>query len=281
MGCRVKSTGKLVQASRSFKLDGFSRFLTIDTKTFGTEILDPKQLDCDDPTSTILNESSPWEEALNLATSPPFPKRNDGIIHATHSVNGLFLSADLCPATQDRFETGFFKELENIVHRTHHPVPIALAISGSWIRHHASDFQILQSLIEMEVLKVTWVNHSKTHPFRKGERDEDNFLLESGVDPDREIEGLEIELLRNGETPSTFFRFPGLISNEFWMKALRRHSLIPVGSDAWIALREKPKSGSIILVHANGNEPEGIRRFLKMLPEIEAIGPFLPLSELF
>jgi len=35
--------------------------------------------------------------------------------------------------------------------------------------------------------------------------------------------------------------------------------LIPIGSAAWLAKGETPRAGSLILVHANGNEPEGIR----------------------
>jgi hypothetical protein len=41
--------------------------------------------------------------------------------------------------------------------------------------------------------------------------------------------------------------------------------LIPVGSDAWLGLNQWPKEGSIVLVHANGNEPIGIHRFLELM----------------
>jgi hypothetical protein len=32
---------------------------------------------------------------------------------------------------------------------------------------------------------------------------------------------------------------------------------LPIGSDAWLANKVKPKEGSIILLHGNGNEPYG------------------------
>ena len=38
--------------------------------------------------------------------------------------------------------------------------------------------------------------------------------------------------------------------------------LIPLGSDAWLAKNEWPREGSIVLVHANGNEPLGVRRLM-------------------
>jgi hypothetical protein len=41
--------------------------------------------------------------------------------------------------------------------------------------------------------------------------------------------------------------------------------LVPVGSDAWLAKNQRPGEGSIVLVHANGNEPLGVRRFLELL----------------
>ena len=40
---------------------------------------------------------------------------------------------------------------------------------------------------------------------------------------------------------------------------------MPLGSDAWLAKSQKPVAGSIVLVHANGNEPLGVRRFLELL----------------
>ncbi|MCP6612730.1 hypothetical protein NL511_31210, partial [Klebsiella pneumoniae] len=80
----------------------------------------------------------------------------------------------------------------------------------------------------------------------------------------------EVEFLSRGQIPSIFFRFPGLISDQPCIENLARHSLIAVGSDAWLALGQSPKSGSIILVHANGNEPQGIHRFFHSLSSIEA-----------
>ncbi len=63
-----------------------------------------------------------------------------------------------------------------------------------------------------------------------------------------------------GFIPSPFFRFPGLVSDRQLIENLRDLHLIPVGSNAWLAKGESPQMGSVILVHANGNEPDGIRR---------------------
>jgi hypothetical protein len=45
------------------------------------------------------------------------------------------------------------------------------------------------------------------------------------------------------------------------------YGLIPVGSDAWLAKNQKPQNGSIVLVHANGNEPYGIKQFFRLIRE--------------
>ena len=95
-------------------------------------------------------------------------------------------------------------------------------------------------------------------------------------------------LLDSDLLPSPFFRFPGLVSNQRLIEVLRDLHLIPIGSNAWLAKGERPQPGSVILVHANGNEPEGIRLLhaflagqreafrrgdVMLLPLREAFGP--------
>jgi hypothetical protein len=281
LDCREHESERLLHAFRSLHVDGLPRLLVVDSESFETRLIDPKHLDCEDPTNMTEVNTSLYGKALAKATSAPFPMRNDGIIHSTHDVNGIFLTADLCPASKERFEYRLFDALETASTKKGSPIPIALSISGKWLRRHGENFDTIIQLVQKRKIDVTWVNHSDTHPYRPGLKEQENFLLESGVSPDREIENVEIELIRRGELPSIYFRFPGLVSSPKWIAALARHSLIPVGADAWIALGEKPKSGSIILVHGNGNEPLGVTLLLKKLSEIEAIGPFLPLSSLF
>ena len=72
-----------------------------------------------------------------------------------------------------------------------------------------------------------------------------------------EILDVERLLIANGETPSVFFRFPGLISDPALMEAVRENHLIPLGANAWLALGRKAPPGAVVLVHPNGNEPFG------------------------
>ena len=160
-------------------------------------------------------------------------------------------------------------------------MPVGVAITGGWLRNHAARFAELVALHQAGQVAVTWVNHSDAHPFAAGLPDSENFLLTPGLDPSREIEAVEIALLERGQLPSPFFRFPGLVSDQRWVDLLLAYSLIPLGSDAWIAYGQEPTAGSVVLVHGNGNEPQGVTSLLRQLPRLQALGPFLPLAQLF
>ena len=89
-------------------------------------------------------------------------------------------------------------------------------------------------------------------------------MLKDGVNPDFEILETEKLLISNGGIPSVFFRFPGLISSNPLMQAVRQYHLISLGAEAWLAKGQRPHPGSIILVHPNGNEEVGLDIFEKL-----------------
>ena len=156
--------------------------------------------------------------------------------------------------------------------------PIGLSISGLWLKHHFADYRWLLDQQAGGKVAITWINHSYSHPYRKGVAENANFLLLPQVDADFEILETERLLIANGQTPSLFFRFPGLVSSSPLMQALRRHHLIALGADAWLALNQKPRDGSVIVVHPNGNEERGLKIYQRdaaagLLP------PLRPLDE--
>ncbi len=66
------------------------------------------------------------------------------------------------------------------------------------------------------------------------------------------------------------------------MKELREtYVLIPLGADAWIAKNEAVKEGSIVLIHGNKNEPEGILMLEHMLPDLLKRYTFEPIHKAF
>ena len=156
--------------------------------------------------------------------------------------------------------------------------PVALSISGGWLARHGADFDWLRQQARAGAIDITWVNHSYRHPFKKSAPDDRNYLLAPGVDPDDEILRTERLLIANGQVPSLFFRFPGLVSSAPLMQATRRHHLIALGADAWLALNQRPRSGSIVLVHPNGNEELGLRMFDADMAKGRFAEPLEPLA---
>ena len=169
---------------------------------------------------------------------------------------GAFVTGDLCPVSK-ALDRAFIRTLE----ATGPHAPVALAIQELWIARHDADFRWLQSERDKGLVDIVWANHTMTHPYRRKAADAANYLLTPKVDPEREILDVERLLIANGETPSLFFRFPGLVSTDPLMRTVRRFHLMTLGADAWLALGQKPGPGSIVLVHPNGNEPAGLSQF--------------------
>ena len=67
------------------------------------------------------------------------------------------------------------------------------------------------------------------------------------------------------------------MSTDPLMRTVRRFHLVTLGADAWLAIGQKPGPGSIVLVHPNGNEPEGLRRFAAGLARGSIARPLEPL----
>jgi hypothetical protein len=112
-----------------------------------------------------------------------------------------------------------------------------------------------------------------------GLKDAQNYLLRPGVDLDREIFETEKILIAHGETPSVFFRFPGLVADRTLLDKLEARHLVALGADSWLALGPPPRAGSILLVHPNGNEPAGLQIFSRLLRTGRVPRPLRPLIE--
>ncbi len=251
----AESGGERQIMIRSFKRDGVAQALLVNPWTLETKVVPAVFLKNISPTARADN---PYERALATATTGPARLQNHGIIQAATPVQGQFLTVDLCPSKRP-FEKTFFDSVANLGQSR--PVPVAVAITGGWLATHGQEFAWLREQERLGRLAITWINHSLTHPYDATVPLSQTFLLTPGLDRRREILALEIQLLERGVLPSIFFRFPGLVADDAALGLLRELGLIPLGSNAWLAKGETPRDGSIILVHGNGNEPAGIRRF--------------------
>ena len=219
---------------------------------------------------------TPYLKSLNVYSKAPYLLQNYGLIKANHPVEGLFLTIDMCPSSK-AFEKDFFESLVALSNKTHRPIPIALSVTGRWLTKHPQEFQWLVSQEKQKTLDITWINHSFSHVYYPDSPLENNFMLISPEDFEKEALENEKLLLAQQEIPSVFFRFPGLVSNKELVKKLRDLGLIPVGSNAWLAKGEQPTNGSIVLVHGNSNEHKGIIKIMTLLQDKKI--HWLPLAE--
>lgn len=272
-------------AIRLYYLDNTPYYLVVNPFTFETEAapatnFKPRKIIGGVPGYFTMREllATPYMKALVKYTSPPYILENYGIVHADTPVNGVFLTIDMCPSVKP-FETEMFNTLVAMSEKAHTPMPIALAMSGLWIIGHPDEFNWLIKQKEEHKLQIIWVNHSFSHVYYADLPLNQNFLLEPHINTTLEILAPEKLLLEHGQLPSVYFRFPGLISNEKLILKLRKYGLIPIGTDAWLAKDQVPKLGSIILVHGNSNEPEGIKKLMPLLQDPN--NHWLSLSEAF
>jgi len=243
---------------RDFFMDKKKYLLAVNSSTLKTTLIKK-----DKPLQMVSCKESKYKKLLNKSYSYPYPLINDGIVSFKY---GLYLTVDLCPSSKHGYEREFFK---SIIKRFANPVPVAIFITKRWIKRHKKEFNELKRWQKEGKLAITWGNHTAYHFYKKGLKIRQNFVLykhEHFVDDVLEMEKF---LLKNQVIPSAFFRFPGLVSNKKVIKDIKKLSLIVVGSDAWIAKGQVPKDGSIILVHGNKNEHQGIKKVLKYFSTIQ------------
>lgn len=274
--------GSLKIAIREF-IDGTdAKVLSIDPLTFETTVTDTKEA-----LKTFRGKGwkkTPFFQALVRYTAPDGRLQNSGLRRGETRVDGVFLTVDLCPSRKPLDRALFEATIERFKSEKT-PAPVAIAVSGLWMERHPEDLKWLLDKSASGELDITWINHTETHPYHGDRPLEEDFLLAVGVDFEKEVLANEVAMLKNGIIPTVFFRFPGLVSNDGLLKRLRALSLIPLGTDAWLAKKEAPKRGSIILVHGNGNEPAGVEALMELYKGRLADGKnglrILPLREAF
>jgi hypothetical protein len=94
-----------------------------------------------------------------------------------------------------------------------------------------------------------------------------------------EILDTERLVIADGETPSVFFRFPGLMSSHALLQVTGDDHLIVLGAAAWLARTPRARPGDIILVHLNGNEPAGLKIFSALFAQNKIPLPFRQIQE--
>jgi len=265
--------GETRLATRRMSVDGEKLLLTVDPQSLKASLERAACWRCVE-TSDEEQADTRFMRAVRPPADPDRPPAlvNAGLVHGKGA--GAFISGDLCPSHKP-LDRAFIEEVAAQGPGT----PLTLAVSGAWVAHHAQDFAWLQEKARSGALDVTWADHSYSHPYVIGLKDAQNYLLRPGVDLDREIFETEKILIAHGETPSVFFRFPGLVADGALLEKLKERHLVALGADSWLALGPPPRPGSIVLVHPNGNEPGGLRIFSRLLKSGRMPKPFRAITE--
>lgn len=252
---------------RKFKTSGVASYLAVDpngltTLIISAAVVSVKAIGLDGALSYFKN--TPYAKTISSAAQFSSSLQDAGIIHGFQKEKGITLTIDLCPSHKALDRT-IFTSLISEFQKTERPVPMAISITGRWMLTHLNDLNWLKELEKSKDIEVTWINHSYNHHVSAKAPLKTNFLLEPGTDLNFEILGTELAMLQHGMLPSVFFRFPGLVSDTEVVKRVLACGIIPVGSDAWLAKGQSANSGSIVLIHGNGNEPLGVADFIKLL----------------
>jgi hypothetical protein len=312
-----KPARNVVRVLKNCRVDGLPDRLAIRAfdqgKTKYNLLIDPQTLrsfvepaSCLSCTDTTLEKVAAGGTRLSRAMAAAANTEDAaGIRHAITRTQGYFVTVDLCPSNMPGMDESIFTAMEVFKGGARDAtVPVGIAVSGAWIRHHEDQFKWLVDSQRQGTLSITWINHTNYHPFPervsrptetpeaeaplvreapvpRESHDAADLPLAKPGRLEREILGLERELLSRGVIPSPFFRFPGLEASKPMMETLRRYLLIPISSDAWLAKKENPSPGSIVLVHGNENEPYGVARFLGWLRRAKVKPEFLAVPEAF
>lgn len=252
---------------RQFENESKTYFLLVNPQTLETKIEDRDFYQVKPMTmqeARAFFKSTPYQKALQKAEKQSAKVQDAGIESGMPSDAGINLTADLCPSHKP-LDRRIFTDIITEFKKVEHPVPVALSITGVWMRQHPQDLEWLKQLQQDHEIYITWINHSFNHRVSLKAPLKENFLLEPGTDITYEVLETEKAMLKNGLLPSVFFRFPGLVSDQQLVYRITDFGLIPIGTDAWLAKGQQPQAGSIVLIHGNGNEPIGVNDFIKLL----------------
>ena len=252
---------------RQFDDSGKTYLLLVDTRSFVTKVDEAAFYTITPMTLAQARQyfvNTGYERAIKKAEKQSVLIQDAGIKDGTPTETGISLTADLCPSHRP-LDRVIFTDIFNEFKKVERPVPVALSVTGVWMKEHPEDLAWLKDMQQKQEIYITWINHSYNHRVSKSLPLQNNFLLEAGTDINYEVLETEKAMLKNGLLPSVFFRFPGLVSDEQLVYRITNFGLIPIGSDAWLAKGQQAQNGSIVLIHGNGNEPLGVKDFIKLL----------------
>src|ERR1700754_1783717 len=150
---------------RQFENEGKTYYLLVNPQTLVTKIDEPGFYQVK-PMSIIeardFFKNTPYQKALRKAEKQSVALQDAGIESGIPKETGISLTADLCPSHRPlarRIFTDIFTEFQKV----ERPVPVALSVTGVWMRQHPQDLEWLKQMQAKREIYITWINHSFNH----------------------------------------------------------------------------------------------------------------------
>lgn len=250
------SLGAKVQAYRSFKQGDQLLLLVLDLESLRTNVVSAAWLEAHSIETTGEGTRRAHVDGRTRARGLPL---NSVTAAGQAGLTRAALTVDMCQSSKP-WERAFFQWVVAEGRRRGEPLELNVAMTGIWAKSHPAEFAQLTTWRKQGDIRITWVNHSFRHPLHCSGRS-CAFLTHPSENINSAVLLEEQDLLSRGEIPSLFFRFPGLTHDERTLSGVSALGLYTLDGDAWLAKGQSIHDGAVILVHGNGNEPEGIRRF--------------------
>lgn len=251
-------SGDHVVVSRTLVYDGAASYVVAHAESFRTSVVAKAALDRASSVTTggaLASKLAALRASDATLRSLQLPPR-DGA-----GGQRVAVTIDMCQSSK-RWEKELFDYLVATGDALGAPIPVGIAMTGGWAKAHPTELAQLLDWQAKKKLDVVWINHSFTHPLHcAGSRCA--FMTAPDIDMKREVLDNERLLLAQGAAPSALFRFPGLTHDHRRREELAGLSLAALDADAWLAKGEPMHDGAVVLLHGNGNEPEGVRLFMR------------------
>ncbi|MGZ3874291.1 MAG: polysaccharide deacetylase family protein, partial [Mucilaginibacter sp.] len=135
---------------RVFVNGGKSYFLLVNPQTLETKIDEPDFYTVKAMTIAEARDffkSTPYIKALQKAEKASANTQDAGIESGMPKQTGISLTADLCPSHRP-LDKRIFTDIIAEFKKVEHPVPVALSITGIWMRQHPQDLDWLKKMQE-------------------------------------------------------------------------------------------------------------------------------------
>lgn len=262
------AAGRKIAVIRTATYQGEAARLVVDEESFATALVPAAALTQASRAAAPADrvQDTPYVKSLAELARGGSLDRIDADAPNLGADEPFALTIDMCQSRKP-WEKRLFDWAVALSGKLHAAVPVGIAMTGVWAKAHPAELEQLLTWEKTGKLAITWINHSSTHPLHCLDSScrRAQFLTASSVDFDEEVLGEERVILARGMAPSTIFRFPGLVHDANRLRQLARLSLMPIDGDAWIAKGQPIHPRAVVLVHGNGNEPEGIVGFLRQV----------------